>query len=64
MSDANLDSENKGKAAYERDLILRPTYHNGKKRAAWHELCETARWSWIRNPTAREESSATGETNS
>jgi hypothetical protein len=38
----------KGKAAYERDVKSRPTYHDGTPRKAWEDLCNTSKWSWER----------------
>lgn len=42
--------ESKGRLAYEDDVTKRPTYHDGTPRQTWEELCQVARWSWIRTP--------------
>lgn len=42
-----------GQAAYERDLVKSPRYHDGKPRPSWVKLDDLARWSWERNPTDR-----------
>ena len=39
---------NKGQAAYEADVKRRPFYHDGTKRKAWEDLCNTSKWSWER----------------
>jgi len=48
-----------GREAYEHDVANAPLYHNGQPRRKWDDLSEVARWSWNRNPTARER---TGQT--
>ena len=42
----------KGKAAYEADLKIRPTYHDGTPRKAWEQLCSVARYSWEKGEAA------------
>ena len=37
---------NNGQLSYEFSRALAPTYHDGTKRKAWHELCQVAQWSW------------------
>lgn len=44
-----------GRLAYEASLAALPTYPDGSRRKAWHELDEVERWSW-RQP--REEAGA------
>jgi hypothetical protein len=39
--------------AYESDLKITPTYHDGTARPSWERLSAIARWSWERNPTPR-----------
>lgn len=38
----------RGRAAYEADLRLNPTYHDGQPRPGWSGLSSVARWSWSR----------------
>lgn len=42
-----------GFMAYTEDCRRTPTYHDGTKRKAWHELGELERQTWIDNPTPR-----------
>lgn len=48
-----MNAIEKGRQAYERDVKYQPTYHDGTPRKTWLQLCEVARWSWVRNPTER-----------
>jgi hypothetical protein len=43
-----------GQIAYIEDCKRRPHYDNGAPRKAWAQLGAPERWSWERNPTARE----------
>ena len=52
LSDAMPAEPTAGQRAYERDVALHPTYHNGQPRPAWERLPDYARESWERNPTA------------
>lgn len=47
-----------GERAYIEDCRRKPNYHTGEKRHAWAALCAVTRWSWERNPTAREYANA------
>jgi hypothetical protein len=38
----------RGRAAYEADVRLNPTYHDGSLRPSWNNLSKIARWSWSR----------------
>ena len=37
-----------GQLDYEADVAKRPTYHDGRPRKTWEQLCDVARWSWNR----------------
>jgi hypothetical protein len=37
----------RGQRAYERDLIERPHYHDGKPRRSWDQLSDLARWAMV-----------------
>lgn len=41
------------KRAYEAELKAKPCYHDKTPRKQWHELCDTAKLSWQRNPKPR-----------
>jgi hypothetical protein len=43
---------NAGRIAYERDVELRPKYHDGTPRKKWEELGEVEQWSWGRGTWA------------
>ena len=43
-----------GQVAYEEDVRRRPTYDDGGKRPAWHQLDNVMQESWDRNPTPRD----------
>lgn len=42
-----------GQVAYEAELAVKPSYHDGTLRRTWAQLSAIARWSWERNPTPR-----------
>lgn len=50
------DQKSPGQQAYERDVSIEPTYHDGSARPAWNDLPAVARSSWERNPTDRQTS--------
>jgi hypothetical protein len=50
-----------GQLAYENDLAVTPTYHDGTPRKTWDELPLYARQSWERNPTPRTQGAATDQ---
>jgi hypothetical protein len=43
-----------GQIAYEQDVALLPTHHNGDAREPWAKLSAIVRESWERDPTPRE----------
>jgi hypothetical protein len=45
-----INSVSAGQRAYERDLELYPTYHDGSCRPPWHMLNDTAKQGWNANP--------------
>jgi len=38
----------RGRAAYEEDVRLNPTYDNGTPRCSWDDLGDVQKWSWSR----------------
>lgn len=40
-----------GREAYEADLLLHPTYHDGRARPSWENLSDIARRSWQHAPS-------------
>ncbi len=38
----------RGRAAYEEDVRLNPTYEDGSRRPDWDRLDEAVQWSWTR----------------
>ena len=55
LATAPIRSEGRspGQVAYERDVELEPSYHDGTPRARWSELSDVERSSWEKNPTVR-----------
>jgi len=51
----------RGRAAYEEDVRLNPTYDNGAPRPGWDELDDVVQWSWSR-PMREERLAAQAET--
>lgn len=50
---AGFEKLGNGRAAYEADVLARPTYPDGGPRKTWSELSEPVRQTWERNPTPR-----------
>ena len=40
------DERDKGKEAYENDVLMTPSYHTGQRRPTWEQLPETAHEAW------------------
>lgn len=46
---ANLQQmRDRGRAAYEADIVARPRYHDGSARKTWEQLGDVEQWSWGR----------------
>lgn len=42
-----------GQIAYEAELAVVPTYHDGRPRSPWEKLATYEREQWEKNPTPR-----------
>ncbi len=52
-TESRSQAKSMGQAAYERDVVREPSYHDGTSRRSWSELSDIARESWERSPTDR-----------
>lgn len=52
-ADCGRDAKTPGQLAYEEDVRLCPTYHDGAPRRRWNEIPWYAQQSWEEHPVPR-----------